>query len=117
MSDTLNLGPKSSPGGEKHAQRSGLGFRQHMLTRAVTVFYIMLCFGMGIVLLLAPWLPDWTGNFFAQHYLWIKVLAHNDYVRGGISGIGLADLCLGAYETGRFRQRARALQTAPDTSN
>jgi hypothetical protein len=77
------------------------------------VFYIILCFGMGFVLVLAPWLPNWTGNFFAQHYSWIDFVAHNDYVRGGISGIGLADFGLGAYETGRLRQRSRALRTAP----
>lgn len=87
-----------------------------MLTRALTVFYIMLCYGMGLVLLLAPWLPNWTGNFFAHHSLWIDALAHNDYLRGGISGIGLADVGLGAYETGRFRQRSRSLETAPHTS-
>jgi hypothetical protein len=84
-----------------------------MLTRALTAFYIMLCFGMGLVLVLAPWLPNWTGNFFTQHYSWIDVLAHNDYFRGGISGIGLADLGLGAYETGRFRQSSRPLEAAP----
>ena len=88
-----------------------------MLTRALTVFYIMLCFGMGLVLLLAPWLPNWTGNFLAQHYLWIDVLAHNDYVRGGISGIGLADLGLGAHETLRFQQCDRTAETVTRVSS
>lgn len=88
-----------------------------MLTRALTVLYIMLCFGVGLVLLLAPWLPNWSGNFFVQHYLWIDILAHNDYLRGGISGIGLADLGLGAYETRRFQQRPRTSENASHVSS
>jgi hypothetical protein len=88
-----------------------------MLTRALTVFYIMLCFATGLVLLFAPWLSNWTSNFFAQHYWWVDSLAHNDYLRGGISGIGLADLGLGAYETGRFRQHSRTLEAAPHSSS
>ena len=88
-----------------------------MLTRVFTVFYIMLCFGMGFVLFLAPWLSNWTGNFFAQHYLWIDILAHNDYLRGSISGIGLADLGLGAHETLRLRQRDRIPEAATRVSN
>jgi hypothetical protein len=83
-----------------------------MLTRALTVFYIMLCFAMGLVLLFAPWFPNWTSNFFAHHYLWIDALAHDDYIRGGVSGLGLANVGLGAYETGRLRKHSRALETA-----
>jgi hypothetical protein len=87
-----------------------------MLTRVLTVFYIILCFGIGLVLLFVPWLPNWTGNFFAQHYSWVDALARNDYLRGGISGVGLADIGLGTYESGRFRKRWRALETAPGPS-
>ena len=83
-----------------------------MLTRALTVFYIMLCFAMGLVLLFAPWFPNWTNNFFAHHYSWVDALAHNDYLRGGISGVGLADVGLGAYESKRFRRHSRAAETA-----
>ena len=88
-----------------------------MLTRALAVFYILLCFALGLVLLLTPWLSNWTGNFFAQHYLWVDALAHNDYLRGGISGVGLADIGLGAYETRRFRRRSRDARNATHVSN
>jgi hypothetical protein len=83
-----------------------------MWTRALTVFYIMLCFAMGLVLVFAPWFVSWTSNFFAYHYLWVDALARNDYLRGGVSGIGLADIGLGAYEAGRFRRHPRTLATA-----
>jgi ABC-type spermidine/putrescine transport system permease subunit I len=83
------------------------------MTRALAVFYIMLCFSMGVVLLFSPWLPSWMGNFFVHHYAWVKELARNDYVRGAVSGLGLADLGLGAYETGVYRRRARKGEAMP----
>ena len=88
-----------------------------MLTRALTVLYIILCFAMGSVLFFAPWFSSWTNNFFAHHYLWVDALVHNDYLRGGISGLGLADVGLGFSETSRFRRPSRALDTARSIPN
>jgi len=73
-----------------------------MLTRALTVLYIMLCFAIGLLLVFAPWLASWTSNFFAHHYLWVDGLVRNDYLRGCVSGIGLANIGVGAYEARRF---------------
>lgn len=107
---------RSSPAQVKPQPKVESGLRPHMLPRALTGFYIMLCFAMGLVLLFVPWLPNWTGNFFAHHYSWVDALARNDYLRGGISGIGLADIGLGIYETGRFRKRSGSFETAPRPS-
>jgi len=83
---------------------------------ALAVFYIMLCFTMGILLLFSPWLSLWTDNFFAHHYAWVKELARNDYFRGAVSGLGLADIGLGAYETGLCRRRSRKFESEPRLS-
>jgi hypothetical protein len=80
-----------------------------MLTRAVTVVYIVLCFAMGLLLLFVPWLSSWTANYFVHHYPWIGAAARNYYARGAVSGIGLADIGLGVYEAWRYRQQSRAL--------
>ncbi len=80
-----------------------------MLTRALTVVYIVLCFEMGLLLLVFPWLPPWTANYFVHQYSWIEAAARNYYARGAVSGIGLADIGLGVYETWRYRQQSRAL--------
>jgi hypothetical protein len=84
-----------------------------MLRRMLTVFYIMACFGMGFMLLFYPWISPWTNNFFVRHYPWIEALARNDYLRGAVSGVGLADIGLAAYETGRLRRHKRAVETTP----
>ena len=62
-----------------------------------SVLYILLCLTLGLVLFLSPWLPPWTNNYVVQHFAWVESLARNDYVRGAVSGLGLADLGLGTY--------------------
>lgn len=82
------------------------------MRQALTIFYIMLCFTMGVLLLFSPWLSLWTDNFFAHHYAWVREFAHSDYLRGAVSGLGLADVGLGAYETGLYRRRPRKFESA-----
>ena len=88
-----------------------------MLTRALTVVYIVLCFEMGLLLLFFPWLSPWTANYFAHQHLWIAAAARNYYVRGTVSGIGLADIGLGVYETWHYRQQPRALEAGSRSSS
>lgn len=73
--------------------------------RLLAVLYIMLCFMMGLLLLLSPWLLPWSDNFFVLRYSWVGTVASNYYVRGAVSGIGLADIALGLWEAARFGRR------------
>ncbi|HEV2498461.1 MAG TPA: hypothetical protein VGY31_02625 [Terriglobia bacterium] len=57
----------------------------------------ILYFVIGVALLYIPWVPLWTNNYFVLHYAWVSVIVQNDYFRGAISGVGLADIWL-AYE-------------------
>jgi hypothetical protein len=87
-----------------------------MLMKAFSMFYIMLCFAMGFMLLFYPWMFPWTSNFFAHHHPWIQALTRNDYFRGAVSGIGLADIGLAAYEILRYRRRGRHAEPSPGVS-
>ncbi|HUI41326.1 MAG TPA: hypothetical protein VL523_05100 [Terriglobia bacterium] len=82
--------------------------------QSARVLYILLCLTMGLVLLVTPWIPPWTNNYFVAHYTWIETLARNDYVRGAVSGLGLADLGLGV---NAMLSRRRALAAQPGGSN
>lgn len=73
--------------------------------RLFTVLYIVLCFLMGLMLLFSPWLLPWEENYFFLRYSWVQIVAGNDYVRGAISGIGVADIALGAWEAVRYFRR------------
>jgi hypothetical protein len=65
---------------------------------------------MGLMLFVSPWLLPWGENYFFLRYSWVQMLAGNDYVRGAVSGIGLADVALGVWETVRY---LRASQNHP----
>jgi hypothetical protein len=75
--------------------------------RLFTVLYIVLCIMMGMMLLLSPWLLPWGENYFFLRYSWVQTIATNYYVRGAISGIGLADIALGVWETVRYFQQGQ----------
>jgi hypothetical protein len=82
-----------------------------MMNRAVTVLYIVLCFEMGIILFVFPWLSLWTKNYFVDHYPLVSALARNYFFRGAISGIGLADIWLAIYELWHFRRQRQIIHS------
>jgi len=75
-----------------------------MLTRALAILYIVFCFEMGVFLFVLPWVSLWSKNFFVGHYPIVSSIAMNYFVRGAISGIGLADVWLAIYELWRLRR-------------
>ncbi|HEV3279743.1 MAG TPA: hypothetical protein VG860_23355 [Terriglobia bacterium] len=77
--------------------------------RLLRFLYIVLCFLMGLMLLFAPWLLPWPENYFFLRYSWVQAAASNYYVRGAVSGIGLADIALGVWETGRRSRNASSV--------
>ena len=80
------------------------------MSRALAVVYILFCFEIGICLVVFPWMTRvWANNFFVGHYPWVASLARNYFVRGAVSGIGVADMWLAFYELRHLpRRRKRA---------
>jgi hypothetical protein len=46
-------------------------------------------------------------------YPWVSAIASNYFVRGAVSGIGLADIWLAIYELWRFRRQLGLVHTRP----
>ncbi len=78
--------------------------------RLLTILYIVVCFEMGALLFIFPWVSLWSKNFFIDHYPWVSSIVRNYFLRGAISGIGLADIWLALYELWRFRRQLGLLQ-------
>ena len=76
-----------------------------IMSRLLIILYIIFCFEIGVLLLVLPWLEVWSKNFFVGHYSVVSAFALNYFVRGAISGIGLADIWLAFYEMWRLRRR------------
>ena len=88
---------------------SGRSSPRPFASRLLTILYILLCFEMGLAIFFFPWTPFWTRNFFMIHYAWLGAIAGNDFVRGAVSGMGLADVWLGIYEIARYRRAGAPL--------
>jgi len=78
--------------------------------RLLTILYIVVCFEMGALLFVFPWVSRLSKNFFIDHYPWFSGIVRNYFVRGAVSGIGLADIWLALYELWRLRRQLGLLQ-------
>lgn len=52
---------------------------------------------MGLLLLVLPWSTFWETNYFAAWPL-VRGIMTNDFVRGGVSGLGIVNLVVGFVE-------------------
>ena len=80
------------------------GYRWYHKVSAI--LFIAFCLELGLFLLIFPWTEYWGGNFFSSlvpewHRYW-----ENMYVRGAISGLGVADLYISFVEILRLRRFA-----------
>ena len=83
------------------------------MSRALAILYITFCFEMGVFLFVWPWSSWWGTNFFVRQYPIVSSIAMNYFVRGAISGIGLADIGLAFYELWRLRRHLGLVQSPP----
>ena len=78
--------------------------------RLSSVLFIIFCFELGLFLLIYPWIPAWSDNFFAwavPHAMqkgW-NMAWNNSYFRGAISGLGVANVWIALVEIFRLFNR------------
>ena len=84
------------------------------MNRLLTIVYIVFCFELGVFLFVFPWIPLWTRNYFVGHYPWFAALVHNYFLRGAVSGLGLADVWLAFFELWRFRRELGLAKPGPN---
>jgi hypothetical protein len=49
----------------------------------------------------------WDQNFLLQYSSFLRVVLLNDFFRGAVSGLGIANLILGAWEVAHFQRYFR----------
>jgi hypothetical protein len=77
------------------------------MRRLLIIIYIVFCSEVGILLFVFPWLSIWNKNYFTDHYPLLSAISHNYFLRGAISGLGLADIWLAIYEIGQLLKPPR----------
>jgi hypothetical protein len=90
-----------------------------MIERLTVVFLIILCILLGFYLILAPW--DALFGPWADNYLLVfltdktgtpgihRVVASN-WFRGGVTGLGILNLVIAAWEAAHFDQSVKMLK-------
>ena len=102
-----------------------------MSSKLSVIFYIILCFEIGIFLTVLPWWPqgmwgisDWGNNYFLLYAArktgiqGLQAVVASGWVRGAVSGVGLLNLGIAFWEIFNFKRTVAALQQqiAPRTS-
>ncbi|MDA2927624.1 hypothetical protein MYX78_10425 [Acidobacteria bacterium AH-259-G07] len=78
-----------------------------MINKILFVIYILYCFEVGIFLVIFPWMRLWEQNLLLEYSPYLRFVFLNNFFRGAVSGLGLANLMLGVWEIAHFQQYFR----------
>ena len=78
-----------------------------MVNKVLFVIYVLYCLEVGIFLLVFPWMRLWDQNLLLQYSSYVRFLFLNDFFRGAVSGLGVANLILGVWEIAHFQRYFR----------
>jgi hypothetical protein len=89
-----------------------------MSAKLTIIFFILICFEIGFLLVILPWVPapSWGDNYLLEvavvkmHAPWLATALRSGFARGAVSGLGLLNLLLGVWEIINFKATARAFQ-------
>jgi len=84
----------AAPEAVKHAWHHKLG----------VILFVIVCFEVGVFLLIFPWTQQWDGNSLASLLHWSRDYWTNSYFRGALSGLGLLNICISIGELLRLRR-------------
>ena len=68
--------------------------------------FVILCFELGIFLLVFPWLDIWDVNYLGSFSPAVQRLWLSSYFRGAVSGLGILDIYISFVEVFRLRRFA-----------
>ena len=92
---------KSSGGDEAFgiASRAAVtGAERIMGDRQWFILYVVVCLEVGIFLTLVPWSAVWERNYFLDAYPTLRAVLLAPFVRGAVTGLGLANIFMGLNE-------------------
>lgn len=90
-----------------------------MSVKLTIVFFILICFEIGILLVILPWVPSpsWSENYLLvlaadkAQWPWLALAIKSGYARGAVTGLGILNILLGVWEIANFKKTARAFQS------
>lgn len=86
-----------------------------MSAKITVIVYILICFEVGILLMVLPWTQYWDDNFFLYFITgklnapWFPTFMTSGYVRGAVTGLGGLNILAGLRDIFKFRESVQAL--------
>ena len=97
-----------------------------MVERLTVIFFITLCFLLGLNLILLPWISFGTIGDWGDNYLLVflsersglpliqRTVASN-WFRGAVTGLGIVNLIIAFWEIAHFNQSVSMLKSSADS--
>ena len=76
--------------------------------KTAALLFIVFCLEIGVVLLVFPWSEYWDNNFFSNIVPIARNLWDNSYMRGAVSGLGVANIVIAFNELFRLRRFSKS---------
>jgi len=74
--------------------------------RLGSYLFILICFEVGVFLLVFPWMDYWGSNWIAGFAPWVHAIWVSGFFRGALSGLGLLNIYISLAEVFRLRRPA-----------
>ena len=71
-----------------------------------SLLFIVVCFEVGVFLLVFPWLDYWNSNLIASLAPWVRDIWVSHFFRGALSGLGVVNMYISLAEVIRLRRPA-----------
>jgi hypothetical protein len=79
--------------------------RQAWYHKIGALLFIILCFEVGVFLVVFPWMQYWDHNAIARLAPWAREIWDSPFFRGALSGLGLLNIYISLAEVFRLRRR------------
>ena len=80
---------------------------QLWLHRLLILLFVFFCATVGVLLVILPWRPEWTDNYFLLGSPGLRAFVSNGFVRGLCSGLGVLDIWIGFWEAVHYHETNR----------
>jgi hypothetical protein len=89
--------------------------RQNLSAKITVIVYILICFEVGIMLLILPWTRYWDENFFLFFITGklnspsLFAFLTSGWMRGAVTGLGIINILAGLRDILKFRESVHTL--------
>jgi hypothetical protein len=96
--------PAADDRGEQAAEQPHADSLQIWLLRIRALLIVTLCATFGVLLVILPWMPQWTDNPLLLSVPQLREIIGTGFFRGVVSGLGMLDLWLGFWEAIHYHE-------------